>query len=86
MDVCFDIDANRILNVSANEKSTGKENKVTITNDKGLLSKDEIDRMVNEAKKYKDEDDANKIPVEAKNALENYGTASLSSRVSARTS
>merc|ERR1712129_656922 len=72
IDVTFDIDANGILNVSAIEKSTGKENKITITNDKGRLSQDEIERMVNEAEKYKAEDDANKNRVEAKNGLENY--------------
>ena len=57
IDVTFDIDANAILNVSAVDKSTGKENKITITNDKGRLSAEEIQRMVNEAEKYKDEDD-----------------------------
>ena len=72
IDVCFDIDANGILNVSALEKSTGKENKITITNDKGRLSQEEIERMVNEAEKYKAEDDANKHRIEAKNGLENY--------------
>merc|ERR1711957_799579 len=72
IDVCFDIDANGILNVSALEKSTGKENKITITNDKGRLSPEDIERMVEEAEKYKAEDDANKNRVEAKNGLENY--------------
>merc|ERR1712176_664089 len=72
IDVCFDIDANGILNVSAIKKSTGKENKITITNDKGRLSQDEIERMVQEAEKYKAEDDANKNRIEAKNGLENY--------------
>ena len=72
IDVCFDIDANGILNVSALEKSTGKENKITITNDKGRLSQEEIERMVEEAEKYKAEDDANKNRIEAKNGLENY--------------
>ena len=72
IDVCFDIDANGILNVSATEKSTGKENKITITNDKGRLSQDEIERMVSEAEKYKAEDDANRNRIEAKNGLENY--------------
>ncbi|RHY26474.1 hypothetical protein DYB32_007591 [Aphanomyces invadans] len=72
VDVTFDIDANGILNVSAVEKSTGKENKITITNDKGRLSKDEIERMVNDAEKYKAEDTKNKERVEAKNGLENY--------------
>jgi len=72
IDVCFDIDANGILNVTALEKSTGKEQKITITNDKGRLSEDEIERMVAEAEKYKAEDDANKNRIEAKNGLENY--------------
>merc|ERR1719480_480054 len=57
IEVTFDIDANGILNVSAMDKSTGKENKITITNDKGRLSKDDIERMVNEAEKYKEEDE-----------------------------
>merc|ERR1711884_817687 len=72
IDVTFDIDANGILNVSAIEKSTGKENKITITNDKGRLPQDEIEKMVQEAEKYKAEDDANKNRIEAKNGLENY--------------
>jgi heat shock 70kDa protein 1/2/6/8 len=67
IEVTFDIDANGILNVSAVEKSTGKENKITITNDKGRLSKDDIERMVNEAEKYKADDEANKAKIEAKN-------------------
>ena len=60
------------MNVSAIEKSTGKEQKITITNDKGRLSQDDIERMVAEAERYKAEDDANKNRVEAKNGLENY--------------
>ena len=72
IDVTFDIDANGILNVSAIEKSTGKEDKITITNDKGRLSQEEIERMVSEAEKFKAEDDANRNRVEAKNGLENY--------------
>jgi len=72
IDVCFDIDANGILNVSALEKSTGKENKITITNDKGRLSQDEIERMVSEAETFKAEDDANRNRIESKNGLENY--------------
>merc|ERR1712213_282192 len=72
IEVTFDIDANGILNVSAIEKSTGKENSITITNDKGRLSKDEIERMVSEAEKYKAEDDANRNRIESKNGLENY--------------
>lgn len=72
IEVTFDIDANGILNVSAVDKSTGKSNKITITNDKGRLSKDEIEKMINEAEKYKQEDDEVKKKVEAKNGLENY--------------
>eukprot|EP00619_Florenciella_sp_RCC1007_P017953 CAMPEP_0205946998 /NCGR_PEP_ID=MMETSP1325-20131115/69016_1 /ASSEMBLY_ACC=CAM_ASM_000708 /TAXON_ID=236786 /ORGANISM="Florenciella sp., Strain RCC1007" /LENGTH=656 /DNA_ID=CAMNT_0053318095 /DNA_START=253 /DNA_END=2223 /DNA_ORIENTATION=+ len=72
IDVTFDIDANGILNVNAVEKSTGKEQKITITNDKGRLSQDEIERMVEEAEKYKAEDEANRLRIEAKNSLENY--------------
>ena len=72
IEVTFDIDANGILNVSAVDKGTGKTNKITITNDKGRLSKEEIERMVNEAEKYKGEDEKIKKKVEAKNAFENY--------------
>jgi len=70
--VVYDIDANGILNVSAEDKSTGKSSKITITNDKGRLSKDEIERMVQEAEKYKAEDENHKSRIEAKNGLENY--------------
>ncbi|GMI90300.1 ARABIDOPSIS THALIANA HEAT SHOCK COGNATE PROTEIN 70-1, heat shock cognate protein 70-1 [Hibiscus trionum] len=70
--VCFDIDANGILNVSAEEKTTGQKNQITITNDNGRLSKDLIEKMVQEAEKYKAEDEEHKKKVEAKNALENY--------------
>jgi len=72
IDVTFDIDANGILNVSALEKSTGKEQKITIKNDKGRMSADEIERLVQEAEKYKAEDEANRARIEAKNGLENY--------------
>ncbi|CAL4938771.1 unnamed protein product [Urochloa decumbens] len=72
INVTFDIDANGILNVSAEDKTTGKKNKITITNDKGRLSKEEIERMVQEAEKYKAEDEQVKRKVEARNALENY--------------
>ncbi|KAK8952406.1 Heat shock cognate 70 kDa protein [Platanthera zijinensis] len=70
--VCFDIDANGILNVSAEDKTTGQKNKITITNDKGRLSKAEIEKMVQEAEKYKAEDEEHKKKVESKNTLENY--------------
>jgi L1 cell adhesion molecule like protein len=72
INVIFDIDANGILNVSAEDKTTGNKNKITITNDKGRLSKDEIERMVQEAEKYKAEDEQHKKKIEAKNSLENY--------------
>merc|ERR1712176_485469 len=72
IEVTFDIDANGILNVSAQDKSTGKSNQITITNEKGRLSQAEIDRMVQEAEKYRAEDESTKLKVEAKNGLENY--------------
>merc|ERR1712182_9336 len=72
IEVTFDIDANGILNVSAQDKSTGKANQITITNEKGRLSQSEIDRMVQEAEKYREEDEQNKQKIEAKNGLENY--------------
>jgi len=72
INVTFDIDANGILNVSAEDKTTGKTQKITITNDKGRLSKDEIEKMVQDAEKYKAEDEEHKKKVEAKNSLENY--------------
>ncbi|PLW26575.1 hypothetical protein PCANC_25425 [Puccinia coronata f. sp. avenae] len=58
IEVTFDVDANGILNVSATDKLTGKSNNITITNDKGRLSKEDIDRMVNDAEKYRAEDEA----------------------------
>jgi len=70
VEVTFDIDANGILNVQAAEKSTGKSNKITITNDKGRLSKEDIERMVEEAEKFKEIDLKNKENVEAKQKLE----------------
>merc|ERR1711907_774993 len=68
IEVTFDIDANGILNVNAVEKSTGKEQKITITNDKGRLSAEEIERMVEEAERYKAEDEATRVRIEAKNS------------------
>merc|ERR1711936_1331513 len=72
IEVTFDIDANGILNVSAADKSSGKSEKITITNDKGRLSADEIERMVNDAEKFKAEDDKQKERITAKNGLESY--------------
>ena len=72
IEVTFDIDANGILNVSAAEKSTGKSQKITITNDKGRLSREDVDRLVEEAAKYEAEDKAKFAKVEAHNQLESY--------------
>jgi len=72
IDVTFDIDANGILNVNAKDKSTGKDEKITIKNDKGRLSQEEVERMVAEAEKYAKEDEAQKSRIEAKNSLESY--------------
>jgi heat shock protein 1/8 len=72
VEVTFDIDANGILNVTAVDKTTGRTNKITITNDKGRLSKEEIERMVSEAEKYKAEDEEATARVSAKNGLEGY--------------
>ena len=71
IEVSFDIDANGILNVSATEKGTGKENKITITNDSGRLSKDDIEKMVQDAENMKEEDKKVLERIEAKNGLEN---------------
>ena len=72
IEVTFDLDANGIMNVSALEKGTGKTNKIVITNDKGRLSKDDIERMLSEAEKYKAEDEAEAARISAKNGLESY--------------
>ncbi|KAK6845227.1 hypothetical protein PG990_003579 [Apiospora arundinis] len=72
IEVTFDLDANGIMNVSALEKGTGKSNKIVITNDKGRLSKEEIERMLAEAEKYKEEDEAEGRRIAAKNGLESY--------------
>lgn len=72
IDVTFDVDRNGILNVSAVDKGTGKSEKITITNDKGRLTPDEIERMIQEAEKFADEDRKTKERVDARNALEGY--------------
>jgi len=72
IEVTFDIDANGILNVSAKDNSTGKQEKITIKNDKGRLSKEEIERMVNDAEKYKAEDEVQREKIAARNQLEGY--------------
>jgi len=70
IEITYDIDANGIMNVHAIEKGTGKSHKITITNDKGRLSKDEIEKMVHDAEKFKHEDEMIKKKIEAKNSLE----------------
>jgi L1 cell adhesion molecule like protein len=72
IEVTFDLDANGVLNVNAMDKAGGKSNKITITNDKGRLSKDDIERMVSEAERYKDEDAKHKKKIDARNGFENY--------------
>ena len=70
IEVTFDMDANGILNVQAAEKSSGKSEKITITNDKGRLSKEDIDRMVEEAERFKETDNLLKEKVESKQRME----------------
>jgi heat shock 70kDa protein 1/2/6/8 len=72
IEVSFDIDANGILQVSASDKASGKKNNITITSDKGRLSKQDIERLVKEAEEHKKEDEENKERIESKNELENY--------------
>merc|ERR1711923_399976 len=72
VEVTFDVDANGILNVSAVEKAGGKSEKITITNDKGRLSKEEIEKMVQDSEKFKAEDEKQKERIDAKNGLESY--------------
>merc|ERR1719445_2844674 len=72
IEVSFEIDANGILNVGAEDKGTGKAEKITITNDKGRLSQEEIERMVQEAEEFQEEDKKVRDKIESRNALENY--------------
>lgn len=72
IEVTFEVDENSILTVSANDKGTGKKETITITNDKGRLTKEDIERMVKESEKYAEEDKAIKAKIDAKNQLENY--------------
>jgi L1 cell adhesion molecule like protein len=72
IEITYDIDTNGILNVSACEKSSGKSEKITINNDSNKLSKEDIERMIAEAEKYKDDDDKAQKRIDAKNKLENY--------------
>ena len=70
-EITHDWAANRILDVTAVEKASGKENKITITNDSGRLSKEEVERMVQEAEKFKEQDEENAGKIQTKNELEN---------------
>nr|QOI90398.1 movement protein Hsp70h [Pyramimonas orientalis virus] len=72
IEVSFDIDANGILNVSAEDKGTGKSQKITIKNESGRMSKEDIEQMIADAEKFKEDDDKNRERVDAKNELENY--------------
>jgi len=79
IEVAFDLDSNGILNVSATDKAGGRSNKITITNEKGRLSKDDIERMVKEAEQFKDEDEALRKKVDARNDFERYAYSVRSS-------
>ncbi len=72
IDVTFDLDANGILYVSAKDTSSGRSKNIVIKNDKGRLSKEDIERMVNEAERYKEEDDKQRERMASKNQLEGY--------------
>jgi heat shock protein 5 len=72
IEVTFEVDANGILNVKAEDKASGRSEKITITNDKGRLSQDDIDRMVREAEEFAEEDKKVKEKIDARNSLETY--------------
>merc|ERR1712190_522834 len=72
IEVGFDLDSNGILNVSAADKTTGKTNKITITNEKGRLSKNDIEKMVREAEQFRQEDESHRKRIETRNELERY--------------
>jgi len=87
IEVSFDVDANGILNVQASDKTTGKQEKITITNDKGRLSSDDIQRMVNNAEKYKQEDEENYKRIDSRNKYEGYlynATSSLTDELKSK--
>merc|ERR1712217_576179 len=79
IEVSFDLDSNGILNVSAADKTTGKSNKITITNEKGRLSKEDIEKMVKEAEQFREQDEAERRVVEGRNELERYAYSVRSS-------
>merc|ERR1719181_1635264 len=72
IEVTFEIDENSLLTVSAVDKGTGKKERITITNDMGRLTKEEIDRMVADSEKYAEEDKKIKERIDSKNSMENY--------------
>lgn len=72
IEVAFDVDANGILNVTATDKSTGKANKITITNDKGRLTKEQIEKMVDDAERFRADDESARELVQTRNNLEAY--------------
>lgn len=72
VEVTFDVDANGILSVTAKDRSTGRNERITITNDKGRLTKEQIDRMVAEAERFRDEDERTRERLQARNLLESY--------------
>ena len=72
IDVTFDMDANGILHVTAKDNASGRSNNIRITNDKGRLSKEEIDRMLAEAERYREQDQEQREKIEARNQIENY--------------
>ena len=72
IEITYEVNADGILNVSAVEKSSGKSEKITITNESNRLSQDDVDRMVKEAEEFKEQDDALKEKVESRNKLESY--------------
>ncbi len=72
IEVSFDLDANGILTVSASDKGSGKASNITISNEKGRLSKDEVDRLIKEAEKHKESDEQRRMQVESKNNFEQY--------------
>jgi len=72
IEVTFELDENSILSVTAHEKGAGKQESITITNEKGRLSKEEIDAMIRDAEKFADQDKILKEKIDAKNSLENY--------------
>merc|ERR1711939_1221366 len=72
IEVTFEIDSNGILNVGAHDKGTGKKEAITITNDKGRLTEEQIQKMIEEAEQFADEDKKVKERIDAKNAFDNY--------------